>query len=287
MDENLGVRATLSTGFKAPTSGQLNASNISTLIDNGVLVNKGVIPATNAVAAFKGAVDLQPEESENFTIGVFGSVGEIDFTVDYFNIEVTDRLTLSKDFTLTAQEITDLASSGVSGADDIAKFRFFTNDFDTQTSGYDIVLSTSSDWMNGTTAWNLAYNHTETEITSRGEYIDDDRERAIEEMSPDTRYNLSANHMMDGWRVLGRVSYYSDWFDSNQDLVYPGEYVVDVELSYDLNESSSIMIGGNNVFDEAGEELHDAADGAGNTFSEFAPMGFSGAFWYAKYSYNF
>jgi iron complex outermembrane receptor protein len=287
IEENLGVRATVSTGFKAPTSGQINASNISTLIDNGVLVNKGVIPATNPVAAFKGAVALQPEESENFTLGFYGSFGEVDFTVDYFSIDVSDRLTLSKDFTLTAEEIATLASTGVSGADDIAKFRFFTNDFDTETSGYDIVLSTTTEGMNGTTAWNLAYNHTNTEITSRGEYIDDDRERSIEEMSPDTRYNLSANHMMDGWRVLGRLSYYGDWYDSNQDLVYPGEYVVDVELSYDLNESSSVMIGGNNVFDEAGDELHDAAAGAGNTFSEFAPMGFSGAFWYAKYSYNF
>ena len=287
LDDNFGIRATLSTGFKAPTSGQLNASNISTLIDNGVLVNKGVIPATNPVAAFAGATELKPEESENFTVGFFGSVGEIDITFDYFNIEVTDRLTLSKDFTLSAADITSLAAAGVSGADDIAKFRFFTNDFETKTSGYDLVLSTSTDWMGGTTAWNLALNHTETEVTSRGEYIDDDRERSIEEVSPDTRYNVSANHMMDGWRALARVSYFGDWYDPNQGMSYDGEHVVDVELSYDLNESSSVMLGGNNIFDEAGSKKHNGAAGAGNTYSEFAPMGFSGAFWYAKYSYNF
>jgi iron complex outermembrane receptor protein len=287
LDDNFGIRATVSTGFKAPTSGQLNASNISTLIDNGVLVNKGVIPATNPVAAFAGAVDLQPEESENYTVGFFGSVGEVDITFDYFNIEVTDRLTLSKDFELSAGDIASLQAAGVSGADDIAVFRFFTNDFATETSGFDLVLSTETEWMGGSTAWNLAYNHTETEITSRGEYIDDARERSIEEMSPDTRYNVSANHMMDGWRALGRVSYYGDWYDSNQDMVYDGEYVVDVELSYDINESSAIMLGGNNVFDEAGSTKHNGAGGAGNTYSEFAPMGFSGAFWYAKYSYNF
>ena len=288
LDDNFGVRATLSTGFKAPTAGQLNASNISTLIDTTTnqLVNKGVIPATNPVAAFAGAVDLQPEESKNYTVGFFGSVGEVDITFDYFNIEVTDRLTLSKDFELEDGDVAALLAAGVSGADDIAVFRFFTNDFDTETSGFDLVMSTSTDWMGGTTAWNLAYNHTKTEITSRGEYIDDARERQIEELSPDTRYNVSANHMMDGWRVLGRMSYFGHWYDSNQDLVYPGEYVVDVEASYDLNESSSVMFGGNNVFGEAGAKLHDAT-GAGNTYSEFAPMGFSGAFWYAKYSYNF
>jgi iron complex outermembrane receptor protein len=47
------------------------------------------------------------------------------------------------------------------------------------------------------------------------------------------------------------------------------------------------MLGGNNVFDEAGSKKHNGAASAGNTYSEFAPMGFSGAFWYAKYSYNF
>ena len=289
LDDNFGIRATLSTGFKAPTAGQLNASNISTLIDTATnqLVNKGVIPATNPVAAFAGATALQPEESENFTVGFFGSVGEIDITFDYFNIEVTDRLTLSKDFSLTAADIASLSAAGVSGADDIAKFRFFTNDFETETSGFDLVVSTSTDWLGGTTAWNLALNHTETEVTSRGEYIDDDRERSIEEVSPDTRYNVSANHMMDGWRALARVSYFGDWFDPNQGMSYDGEHVVDVELSYDLNESSSVMLGGNNIFDEAGSKKHNGAGGAGNTYSEFAPMGFSGAFWYAKYSYNF
>ena len=287
MTENMGVRATLSTGFKAPTSGQLNASNISTLIDNGVLVNKGVIPASNPVAAFAGAVDLQPEESNNFTVGLFGNLGEFDVTLDYFNIEVTDRLTLSKDFSLSAADIAALTASGVSGANDIAVFRFFTNDFETETSGFDLVVSTETEWLGGSTSWNLAYNNTKTEVTSRGQYIDVFREKSIEEMSPDTRYNLSANHMMDGWRMLARLSYYGDWYDSNQDLNYSGVNVVDVEVSYDLNENSAIMIGGNNIFDEAGSTKHNGAASAGNKYSEFAPMGFSGAFWYAKYSYNF
>ena len=289
LNENFGVRATFSMGFKAPTAGQLNASNISTLIDvaTNQLVNEGVIPATNPVAAIKGAVALQPEESESYTVGLFGNVGEVEITFDYFNIEVTDRLTLSRNFELTDDDLIALIAAGVSGADDITVFKFFTNDFDTETRGFDIVMSTSTEWMGGTTDWNLAYNHTTTEITSRGEYIDDDREREIEELSPDTRYNVSANHRMDGWRALGRVSYFGDWYDANQELVYDGEYVVDVELSYDLNESSAIMLGGNNVFDEAGSKKHNGAASAGNTYSEFAPMGFSGAFWYAKYSYNF
>jgi len=200
LNENFGVRATFSAGFKAPTAGQLNASNISTLIDvaTNQLVNEGVFPATNPVAAIKGAVALQPEESESYTVGLFGNVGEVEITFDYFNIEVTDRVTLSRNFELTDDDLIALIAAGVSGADDITVFKFFTNDFDTETRGFDIVMSTSTEWMGGTTDWNLAYNHTTTEITSRGEYIDDDREREIEELSPDARYNVSANHRMDG-----------------------------------------------------------------------------------------
>jgi iron complex outermembrane receptor protein len=92
--------------------------------------------------------------------------------------------------------------------------------------------------------------------------------------------------MMGDWRMLARLSHFGDWYDGNESFVYSGENVLDLELGYDLNENSSVMIGGNNVLDEAGEVLHNPLD-YGNKYSQAAPMGFSGAFWYAKYSYNF
>ena len=288
VSDDMGFRGTYSTGFKAPTPGQSNASNVSTVIDDvtGKLVNKGTIPATSPVALLYGGKGLEPEDSTNMTFGVFATVGQFDITLDWFDIDVEDRLNLSKDVDLSADDIAQLIADNVPGAGDMSQFRFFTNDFDTNTSGIDLVISTSTDWLGGTTDWNLAYNKTTTEITNRGATIDAERERRIEDMTPDTRWNLSANHMMDSWRMLARVSSYSDWYDSNEGLDYSGEMVVDLELSYTLSESSSVMLGGNNVLDEAGETLHDPLD-YGNKYSQFAPMGFSGAFWYAKYSYNF
>ena len=288
LTDDSGIRATYSTGFKAPTPGQSNASNISTTIDNatGQLVNKGVIPATSPVALLYGGAQLTPEDSTNMTFGFYTTAGAFDITVDYFDIDVEDRLNLSADVDLTEDDIDGLIKGNVPGAGDMSKFRFFTNDFDTNTSGIDVVISTSIDWMGGSTDLNLAYNKTTTEITNAGETIDADRKREIETMTPDTRWNLSANHVMDSWRMLARVSSYSDWYDSNEGLDYSGEMVVDLELAYNLNDSSTVMLGGNNVLDEAGDTLHDATD-YGNKYSQFAPMGFSGAFWYAKYSYNF
>ena len=286
--DTTGVRGTFSTGFKAPTPGQSNASNISTTIDNatGKLVNKGVIPATSPVALVYGGKQLQPEDSENMTFGIYTTVGEFEITLDYFSIDVDDRLNFSKDVNLSADDIAQLIADNVPGAGDMSKFRFYTNDFDTTTDGFDLVVSTSTDWMGGSTDWNLAYNQTNTDVTNRGVTIDDEREKRIEEMTPDTRWNLSANHMMGDWRMLARISYYGDWYDSGEGFVYPGENVVDLELAYNINDNSSVMVGGNNVLDEAGDTLHNI-NSYGNLYSTQAPMGFSGAFWYAKYSYNF
>ena len=313
MTEDMGVRATYSTGFKAPTPGQSNTSNTSTELTGGVLVNNGTIPATSAVALRNGGAPLKPEDATNFTIGTYLTLGEFDITVDYFDIDVEDRLNLSSEVELTDDDIADLIAEGVPGAGDLRRFRFFTNDFNTNTSGFDIIVSTSTDWMGGTTEWNLAYNQTKTEVTEfNSATTDPQRIKQIEDTTPETRWNLSANHSMDAWRFLARVSFYDEWFDQfecdvfasscNADILaddsaytFDSEFVVDLEAEYEINGSSSLLIGVNNVLDNSGQttsEMHDlgintATAAVGNTYSAFAPMGFSGAFWYANYRYNF
>jgi len=313
MTEDLGVRATYSTGFKAPTPGQSNTSNTSTELTGGVLVNNGTIPATSAVALRNGGAPLKAEDATNFTLGVYATIGEFDVTVDYFDIDVEDRLNLSSEVELTDDDIADLIAEGVPGAGDLRRFRFFTNDFNTNTSGFDIIVSTSTDWMGGTTQWNLAYNQTKTDVTEYNTAtIDPQRIKQIEDTTPETRWNLSANHSMDAWRFLARVSFYDEWFDQfecdvfasscNDDILadngaytFDSEFVVDLEAEYEINASSSLLLGVNNVLDNNGQtttEMHDlgfntATAAVGNTYSAFAPMGFSGAYWYANYRYNF
>jgi iron complex outermembrane receptor protein len=76
---------------------------------------------------------------------------------------------------------------------------------------------------------------------------------------------------------------------------FDSEFVVDLEVEYDFSENSSLLIGANNVFDNNGQKAADmhglgintATAAVGNTYSTFAPMGFSGAFYYANYRYNF
>ncbi len=301
VSDNFGLRATYSTGFKAPTPGQSNASNTSTELTGGVLVNNGTIPATNPVALANGARPLGPEESTNFTFGVFFSAGPFDVTVDYFNIDVEDRLNLSSEVRLTPEQIQDLIDAGVPGAGDLTQFRFFTNDFDTNTEGVDIIATASTDWLAGTTTWNMAFNYTKTDVTKfNAATINASRIRQIEETTPDTRWNLTANHRFDKFRVMARLNYYSEWYDSFENdvfgtnAVFDGELLLDLEAEYDLNESSSILLGVTNVFNEKGQKASavnnlgfDTATVLGTQYSQYTPFGFNGSYLYARYRYNF
>ena len=289
--ETFGMRATISTGFKAPTPGQSNASNISTQIIGGVLTNQGVIPPVSPVAALRGGDTLDPEESTNYTFGVYFNIGPVDVTIDYFDIDVEDRLSLSSDFVLTPADVLALAGQGID-ASDIAEFRFFTNQFDTNTKGIDVVLTTDTDWLGGTTTWNFAFNKTDTDVTDRDPtLLGDSRVRLIEDGTPDTRWNLTASHVVENFRFLVRVNHYDDWYDNEAGGDFDDELIWDIEAGYNVNANVDIAVGVRNAGDETGCSTNRCgvtpANVLGLPSSQFTPWGFNGTFYYGKLTYNF
>ncbi len=288
MTDAFGLRATVGTGFKAPTPGQSNAFNVSTEFDFTIndLVNNGTVPSTTEVAQLRGGKPLEPEESLNTTFGVFFNFGNLDVTVDYFKIDVDDRLNLSQLFALTQQEIDDLIAAGVTSAGNLANFRFFTNDFDTETDGIDVVATYPLDWSLGNTNLSLAFNTTSTKVVSAGQTVDAARIRQIEEGLPETRWNVAANHIMNNWRFLARVSYFDDWYDSEDGNTYSGKSLLDLEAAYTWNDSMTVVLGLQNALDETPDLNPGAAGGVGNRYSQFSPFGFNGAFWYLRLRYD-
>tara|TARA_R110002049_G_scaffold58143_2_gene158484 strand:+ start:4437 stop:6977 length:2541 start_codon:yes stop_codon:yes gene_type:complete len=288
LTDTFGVRATAGTGFKAPTPGQSNAFNVSTEFDTvaNELVNNGTVPSTTPVAALRGGQALTPEDSVNLTAGMFFNVGALDVTVDYFQIDVEDRLNLSQNYTLTPQEVQDLIAAGVTSAGNLQNFRFFTNDFDTETKGFDIVASYPFEWAGGNTDLSFAFNNTKTKVTDAGTTVDASRIRQIEEGIPETRYNVSANHIVNNWRFLARVSYYDDWWDGEDGYVYDGKSLLDLEAAYTWNDNMTIVLGAQNALDETPDENPDAAAGVGNRYSQYSPFGFNGSFWYLRLRYD-
>ncbi|MEL7538907.1 MAG: TonB-dependent receptor [Pseudomonadota bacterium] len=291
--EGFAVRGSISTGFRAPTPGQSNAFNVSTEFDLVLqdLVNNGTIPSTNPVAVLFGGEPLDPETSVNYTLGAIFSIGAFDITADVFHIEVDDRLSTSQLFSindLTPQQLQDLIDAGVTSAQNLQNFRFFTNDFDTETTGIDIIATTSADLFGGTTDFTFAFNHTNTHVADfNPDTLDATRIMELEEGLPETRFNITANHTWEQWRFLARLSYFDDWFDSEDGETYDGEFLVDLEGAYRFNDSLSVVLGAQNVFDQFPQENPGARGGVGNRYSQFSPFGFNGGFWYARLNYEF
>ncbi|MBT6558733.1 MAG: TonB-dependent receptor [Gammaproteobacteria bacterium] len=291
MSEEVGYRATISTGFKAPTPGQSNASNISTQIIGGVLTNQGVIPASSPAAVLRGSTPLDAEESFHFSIGTYMTIGAFDITMDYFDVNVEDRLSLSNDFALSAADLVTLAGQGID-ASDISQFRFFTNQFETDTTGLDLVATTETEWLNGVTTWNFALNMTTTEVSDRDPALfGADRVRLVQDGTPGTRWNVTANHNVDQWRFLARINYYGEYYDNEAGGFFDDAVLLDLEAAYSVNEDMTITVGGRNVSDEQGcstAKCGGTPPGAlGLPYSQFSPFGFNGAFYYGRFTYNF
>ena len=291
MTENFAVRAAASTGFRAPTVGQENVRNVTTAFTNGMLADEATLPPTNPISVQKGGVPLQPEESVNLTAGFITTIGPIDLTIDYFNIEVEDRIALTTTQVLTAQDIADLLALGISDASSFTGVRFFTNDFDTTTQGIDLVATTASDWFGGDQSWSLVYNWTDTKVDSfNPDIIGDTRVRQLEDNLPDHRASFVGTHNSGDFRLLGRVNYFGDYYEAHLDdgtlpIEAGAEITVDLEGGYNFTDNFSVTLGASNIFDEV-PDVNPWRGVVGALYPVTSPMGFNGGFWYLRANYS-
>ncbi|HLA79130.1 MAG TPA: TonB-dependent receptor [Vicinamibacteria bacterium] len=287
INANVALRASVSTGFRAPTPGQSNAYNVSTQFDLalGDLVNNGTIPATSPVAALRGGKPLVAEKSVNYSMGAVVRAGKVHLTTDLFRIDMRDRLAVTQNFALNEAEVEGLLREGITSARSIQNFRFFTNDFETSTQGIDVVATYTA----GATDVHLLFNHTQTEVTDfNPDTLAESRIQQLEEALPKTRASLSLTRSINNLRLLGRVSTFSGWYDFDDSYSYDGGHVlVDLEATYKWKKGITIVAGGQNVFNHYPDENPGARAGVGNLYSQYAPFGFNGAFWYGRIKYEF
>ena len=301
LTEGFALRGSASTGFRAPTPGQSNAFNISTIydFDLGDLTNNGTIPSTSLLAARYGGEALDPETSVSVAIGGVAESGNFNLSVDAYQINMSNRLTFSQDFLLSPDEIETLLAEGIIRPGGVlARFRFFINDFDTRSQGIDIVAAYRmvGDDLSGTTI-SSAWNFNRTEVTKwNANTLNALRIRRLEEGLPNVRGNVTVQHdLAGGAAVLVRSSYWGGYFDgetpyyesgSSNTIDYPARTLLDVEASYPLTESFRLTLGGQNVLNTFPQEYPGAADGVGNRYGQFTPFGFNGGFYYARVGYH-
>ena len=173
----------------------------------GDLVNNAVIPSVSPVALLRGGAPLQPETSLNYTAGVVLGGGPFTLTADYFRIDVSDRIGITSNFTLTPAETAEVVAGGFEAAESVRNYRFFTNAFGTTSQGIDVVSTWTPLALRGNTVVSAVFNHTDTEVTDNDKGLLDGRRLAEYAYAlPRTRWYVGLTQRLARASLLGRLS---------------------------------------------------------------------------------
>lgn len=160
LDDKLTLRASYSTGFRAPQLHQiyLQIAQQSFVPGQGIQ-NKGIFNNASPQAKLLGIPQLEPEKSTNITVGLgLKPSSNFNLTLDYYNIAVDDRIILGSEITGTGDP--NNALDQVLNANGIVAASFFTNGINTRTSGIDLVASYRNVALgSGKLNFNLAGNY--------------------------------------------------------------------------------------------------------------------------------
>jgi len=306
----VAIRGTAGTGFRAPTPGQVNTSSIATVFNPGNpnAIESATLPVSSPVAGYLGAKPLTPEESTNLSGGfVFTPMPGATLTIDYYNIEVRDRIGTSGVFdNFTAADRAQFQALGLANFATVNEIQFLTNAFTTRTQGLDIVgsyrVATDSAGVFNTT---IAYNYNTTEVTDRdATIISDTRVQQLENTLPKHRVILTETWSSGPLSLLVRGNYYSNYSvaddgtgpngESYIEETFGSEFVFDLEASYEVNSNFTVSVGAQNIFDNYPDRItlggtFPSTGGrfTGDVYPDTSPFGFNGGFWYAKVGFSF
>jgi len=309
--ENFSLRGTVSSGFRAPTPGQTNSVRTSTIVTSTGVLESGTLSPTDPLAiALAAAIPgvpqpkpLEPEESTGFTLGAIVTMSNIDVAIDFFRIEVDDRITLGSEVPVGATlaaggvdakrvqaAIDALTAAGDSSAGSFSGFNFFANSFSTVTQGVDIVANVPVKWGNGNNTLSFAFNHTETEV-SNPKLLSEARIFAIENGLPKDRLNVTWTHQRGVRSFLVRGNYYGKigvtndiglGIDSQFDGVYDAKFLVDVKAQFELQKNVTLIAGIHNIFDTMPDKTPQPEHNSGHIYPEESPFGYNGGFYYLQ-----
>ncbi len=301
--ENFGIRGSFGTGFRAPTPGQQGTINVSTRLPNGFPVATGLFPAGGPVAGALGAVPLKPELSDNYTLGFTAAIGDLDLTVDFYRIDIEDRTRAisTRDVSTDPssgeayQNYLALAAAGVAGAESIGGVFYFTNAFDTSTEGMDIVATYPVSWENGSTTTltaSLNYNKEQFE-TDPSAVLNAETQYDFENFNPNWRGVFTARHDMDDLALIGRLSWYGEYTNSNTGgsplrfQTFDDIYFFDLEAQYQINDMFKVSVGGRNLFDEYPETDSISDYCCGRIYSSATAVDWQGSYFYGRLAVDF
>lgn len=259
-DDKITIRGSLSTGFRAPTLHQIytQKSQYSFVPGQGIQVS-GII---NNVSPQARQLDIKPldaEKSTNITIGIGAKPSKnFNFTVDYYNIKVEDRIVL-----------------GDKVETQFGTVAWFENSFDSRTSGLDVVANYSNIMLGtGKLGFNLSGN-----VTFQNERISPVKSgnfgQTLESLMftsrPDTKWILGANYKIGKFdfslnnTYFGKTTFNQDGLNANLKTEFIPKIVTDLGINFSATDKLTLALNVNNILNVLPEWKFVAENAAGTT----------------------
>ncbi|HEY0445218.1 MAG TPA: TonB-dependent receptor [Allosphingosinicella sp.] len=293
LSDAFALRGSLSTGFRAPAAGQVFGTSLTSQLDGrgGFILDAVLVPGSPAAQVF-GSETLTPETSFNMSAGVvFTGLERFVATLDFYQIDVDDRLLLTPSRNTTAAERAALAAIGFPNGADIEQVRYFQNEMNTRVRGFDLVSTYRHSWShNASTDLSLAVNYNEQHL--RGAPPPGFSQAVVTEFergTPRWRGNFSATTKVGDFAFMGRAIHYGAWrrLDGASFLPRKAVTLFDAELTYSGIQDVDLSIGARNLFNIFPPDRGPARARAGLIYDNHSVFGVAGGFYYLNAKYRF
>ncbi|RAJ12002.1 TonB-dependent receptor [Olleya aquimaris] len=264
--DDISARASVSTGFRAPTLHQIytQKAQYSFVPGQGIQVG-GLVNNVSTQAQLLGIPSLDAETSNNFTIGLGGKFDNgVSFTLDYYNIAVKDRIVLGSEIGASGNPANPLDILLTNN--NLSDVSFFSNAIDTRTSGIDVVLSKQNIGLgNGELDLNLSGNYTiQNErdgavkdiplVANSGQSVVNETQEALFFTSrPKTKWILGANYDINKWGLslnntyFGKTTFKQQGLSNDLRTEFTPKIVTDLGINYSASEKLTIALNINNL----------------------------------------
>jgi iron complex outermembrane recepter protein len=281
-EDKVTVRASASTGFRAPTLHQIYAQSTQASFVAGTVQLSGLFNNRSKQAFLLGVPKLTPEKSTNISFGIgLNPVKKLSITLDYYYIDIRDRIFYSS---AIASNTPGSNLDQILQAAGVVQAQFFLNGLRTKTSGIDFVFNYKDIAVgSGKLAVNVAGN-----IVIKNEIVGNPKDPAAIQAEGQTTLSAQIRSLLTEGRplyksVLGFDYSIQKWaFSLNntlfgttrfQDLDNGARYsafgisvpgnpnvmndikqeftpavVTDLNIRFNLNDKISISAGANNLF---------------------------------------
>ncbi|MGX9217376.1 TonB-dependent receptor plug domain-containing protein [Massilia varians] len=263
----IGLRASASTGFRAPGVQQKFYSSVSTNLNAaGVLTETLTARENSAVTRAFGIAPLQEETSKSASVGmILRPTQNFSVTADLYRTNIDDRIVFSSNIAPESGPCTTAAACPIRAILDplrVGQAQFFTNAIDTSTTGFDLVAQHTTRGQGSTLVLSgqLGFNrtkvkdrHSQSSVLTGAQLFDDTQVTLIEKGQPRQHHVVAADYTVGQWNATARANYFGEvegqGFTPGFIQTWSAKWIVDLTGRYNFTRKLSLTAGVNNLFD--------------------------------------